>query len=111
MKVMILSALALCLAAPAVASADETFVIQTHRHHRHHWSDNNNNDGMAIYRDGQRLHHRHHGEQAFYDNGQRAWQRRHHGGRDAVVITGSADRPMHRHRHVIIQQDDNNNDY
>lgn len=110
MKVMILSALALCLAAPAVASADEAIVIQTHRHHRHHWNDNNN-DGMVIYRDGHRLHHRHHGEQAFYDNGQRAWQRRHHGGRDAVVITGSIDRPMHRHRHVIIQQDDNNNDY
>lgn len=79
---LILGALALCLAAPSVASAD-SFVITTHRHHHHHhhW---NNNDGVVIYRDGQRLHHRHHGEQAFYDNGNRNWRRHYHHHSDAV---------------------------
>ncbi|MER8846912.1 hypothetical protein [Mesorhizobium australicum] len=95
---IVLSALALSLAAPAIASAQDV-VIQTHRHHRHHWNDDN---AVIINRDGQRLHHRHHGQVTFYDQG-----RRHHRSSD-VVVTGSVDRPMHRHRHVIVQQDDNN---
>ncbi|MER9298763.1 hypothetical protein NKI38_20045 [Mesorhizobium sp. M0621] len=94
---IILGALALSLAAPAVASAQDV-VIQTHRHHRHHWND----DNAVIYnRDGHRLHRRHHGQVAFYDQG-----RRHH---RSVMITGSVDRPLHRHRHVVIQND--NSDY
>ncbi|ESY64345.1 hypothetical protein X743_31245 [Mesorhizobium sp. LNHC252B00] len=93
-----MSALALCLAAPAVASADDSIVIQSHRHHRHHYW--NNDNAVMINQYGQRLHRRHHGQVTFYDQG-----RRHH--RSGVMITGSVDRPLHRHRHVIIQQDDN----
>jgi hypothetical protein len=101
MKTIILGALALCLAAPAAASAD-AFVITTQRHHRHHyWS---NNDAVVINQDGQRLHHRRHGQIAFYDHG-----RRHHRP-DGFIVTGS-DRPLYRHRHVIIQDDNSDSDY
>ena len=134
---LILGALALCLAAPAVASAD-SFVITTHRHHRSH-----NNDAVIINQDGQRLHYRRHGTEAFYDNGNRNW-RRHHRRDHAVIINQDGQRLHHRrhgteafydngnrnwrrhhrrdhvvvttgsierrhHRHVIIQDD--NNDY
>ena len=98
MKTMILGALALCLAAPAVASADDTFVITTQRHRSH------NNDAVVINQDGQRLHHRRHGQIAFYDHG-----RRHH--RPDTFIGTRSDRPLHRHRHVIIQDDNSDSDY
>lgn len=106
MKTLIFSALALALALPSVASAEEAIVIQTHRHHhRHHYWNDNNNDRVVIYRDGQRLHRRHHGQVTFYDNGERAWRRHHRSG--DLMITGSVYRPFHPHRHVIIQQYDN----
>ncbi|PBB24035.1 hypothetical protein CK227_24240 [Mesorhizobium sp. WSM4308] len=96
MKVAIVTALALCLLVPCVASAD-AIVVQTHRHHRHHrW----NNDRVVIYREGHRLHHRHHGDITFFDHG-----RRHHRS-DAVVVRSPMDQSHHhRHRHVVIQQE------
>ncbi|RUU12619.1 hypothetical protein EOD10_16985 [Mesorhizobium sp. M7A.T.Ca.TU.009.01.3.2] len=96
---LLLGALALCLAAPAVASAD-SIVITTNKHYRHH-----NNRVAVINEDGQRLHHRKHGTEAFYDNGKRHWHRKHRP--DTIVIKRSSDRPMHRHRHVVIENDDN----
>jgi len=94
MKTMIVSALALFIAMPAVASAAEADVIIT-THHRHH------HKTVKIINDqGQRLHHRKHGTVAFYDHG-----RRHHRP-DTVIVTGSIERPHHRHRHPVIIQDD-----
>lgn len=90
---LILGAMALCLAAPAVASAD-ALVITTNKHHHRHM------DGervAVINNDGQRLHHRKHGTEAFYDHGKRRW---HGHNSDTVVIKRS-----HRHRHVVIQND------
>jgi hypothetical protein len=95
MKVMILGAMALCFAAPTVASA-EAVVVTTNRHHHRHYEHDAN--VKIINEDGHRLHHRKHGTVAFYDHG-----RRHHRA-DTVIVTKSA-RPLHRHRHVVIQDD------
>ena len=93
MKTMIVSALALFIAMPAVASAAEADGIIT-THHRHH------HKTVKIINDqGQRLHHRKHGTVAFYDHG-----RRHH--RPDTVVTGSIERRHHRHHHPVIIQDD-----
>ncbi|QKC67590.1 hypothetical protein EFV37_35615 (plasmid) [Mesorhizobium loti] len=96
MKTAILSASALCLLVPSVASAD-AIVVQTIDITDTHW----NNDRVVIYREGHRLHHRRHGDIAFFDHG-----RRHHRS-DTVVIRSPMDRSHHRHRHVVIQQDEN----
>ncbi|AZO42944.1 hypothetical protein EJ076_18495 [Mesorhizobium sp. M7D.F.Ca.US.005.01.1.1] len=97
---LILGALALCLAAPAVASAD-AIVITTNKHH-HRQMDRER--VAVINEDGARLHHRKHGTEAFYDHGKRNWHRKHRS--DTIVIRRSDDRPMHRHRHVVIQNGD-----
>ncbi|PWJ86914.1 hypothetical protein C8D77_12012 [Mesorhizobium loti] len=97
---LILGAMALCLAAPTVASAD-AIVITTNRHH--HRNLDNNTHVAVINEDGQRLHHRKHGTEAFYDNGKRHWHRKHRP--DTIVIRRADDRPMHRHRHIVIQDD------
>ena len=93
MKTMIVSALALFIAMPAIASAAEDVIITTH--HRHH------HKNVKIINDqGQRLHYRKHGTVAFYDHG-----RRHHRP-DTVIVTGSIERRHHRHHHPVIIQDD-----
>ena len=90
MKTMIVSALALFMAMPTIASAD--VIVTTHRHHH---------KTVKIINDqGQRLHHRKHGTVAFYDHG-----RRHHRP-DTVIVTGSIERRHHRHHHPVIIQDD-----
>ncbi|WP_348642197.1 hypothetical protein [Mesorhizobium sp. B2-3-5] len=89
MKIMILGALALCLAAPAVASAQDAVVIN--RYHHHHRAN------VVINEDGQRLHHRHHGQIAFYDHGRRHYRH------DNVVVTASVSHRHHRHHHVVIE--------
>ena len=87
MKTMIVSALALFIAMPTIASAAEADVIITTH--------------VKIINDqGQRLHHRKHGTVAFYDHG-----RRHHRP-DTVIVTGSIERRHHRHHHPVIIQDD-----
>lgn len=96
---LILGAMALCLVAPTVASAAS--VVVTTKHHRHH-----HKPAIVINEDGQRLHYRKHGREAFYDHGKRHWHgkrywKRKHRSDDVVVIKRD-DRP-HRHRHVIIQ--------
>ena len=65
---LILGAIALCLAAPTVASATSIVVTTTNQHHyhRHH-----HKPAIVINEDGQRLHYRKHGTQTFYDNGKR----------------------------------------
>ena len=101
---LILGAMSLCLAAPTLASAasaDVVIATNQHRYHRHH-----HRPAIVINEDGQRLHYRKHGTQTFYDNGKRhwhgkRWHRKHH--RSDVVVIKRDDRPMHRHRHVIIQ--------
>ena len=99
MKTMIVSALALFIAMPAIASAAEADVIIT-THHRHH------HKNVKIINDqGQRLHYRKHGTVAFYDHG-----RRHHRP-DTVIVTGSIEprhhwyHRYHRHHRVVIQED------
>ena len=84
MKTMIMCALALSVGLPAIASAAEADVV-IRTHHRHH------NSVRIINEDGQRLHHRRHGEVAFYDHG-----RRHHRG-DMVVV-----RRHHRPDTVVV---------
>lgn len=98
MKTVLLAALALCVAAPAVASAAEAdIVIGTHyRHHYHH------RPAVIINEQGHRLHHRHHGTIAFYDNGERGWRYRHHRRDDTVVVTGSIGH-RHHHRPVVVE--------
>jgi len=97
---LILGALALCLAAPSIASAD-AIVLTTNQHRHHHRA-----DAVVINEDGARLHHRRHGTEAFYDNGNRHYWRRHHRP-DTIIIKRSDDRPMHRrHRHVVIENSD-----
>jgi len=97
MKTVLFAALALCVAAPAVASAAEADIaISTHhRHYYHH------RPAVIINEEGHRLHHRHHGTVAFYDNGERAWRHRHHRRDDTVIVTGSIHR--HYHRPVVVE--------
>ena len=102
---LILGAMSLFLAAPTLASAASADVVITtnqHRYyHRHH-----HRPAIVIHEDGQRLHHRKHGTQTFYDNGKRHWHGKRYWHRkhrsDDVVVIKRDDRP-HRHRHVIIQ--------
>jgi hypothetical protein len=81
MKTMLLTALALSIAAPAMVSAAEADVViwPHHRHHHHHGA------VVVINDEGHRLHHRRHGTVAFYDHGRRAWHHR------PVVIEGGSD--------------------
>jgi hypothetical protein len=92
MKFVILSALALTFAVPAIASPARADVIfTTHRHHHRYF--NNEDNSVVINQDGQRLHHRHHGQLAFYDHG-----RRHHHRQDLVVVS-----TLHHHRpHQVV---------
>ncbi|WP_095089766.1 hypothetical protein [Mesorhizobium sophorae] len=103
MKTMIMCALALSVGLPAIASAAEADVV-IRTHHRHH------NSVRIINEDGQRLHHRRHGEIAFYDHGRRHHRgdmvvvRRHH--RPDTVVTGSVSTHRHyRHHPVVIEND------
>jgi len=97
MKFVILSALALTFAVPAIASAAEADVV-VRTHHRH--SNMNEDNNVVVNEDGQRLHHRHHDRVAFYDHGQRAWHRNH---RHNTVVVVSAARARHHHRaHPVI---------
>lgn len=102
MKFVILSALALSFAVPAAASAAETYVV-IKTHHKHY---NTNQDTTAINEGGQRLHHRHHGQLAFYDQGQRNWHR-HHRHNTVVVVSSVPTRHLHRPHPIVIE----NNDY
>lgn len=104
MKTMIMCALALSVGLPAIGSAAEADVV-IRTHHRHH------NSVRIINEDGQRLHHRRHGEVAFYDHGRRHHRgdmvvvRRHHRP-DTVVVTGSVSTHRHyRHHPVVIEND------
>jgi|EndMetStandDraft_4_1072995.scaffolds.fasta_scaffold1249197_1 hypothetical protein len=101
---LILGAMSLCLAAPTLASAasaDVVIATNQHRYHRHH-----HRPAIVINEDGQRLHYRKHGREAFYDHGKRHWHGKRYWHRkhrsDDVVVIRRDDRP-HRHRHVIIQ--------
>jgi hypothetical protein len=96
MKTIVIGVLALFMAVPAVASAAEAdVVISTHRH-QHYRHDNRD---VGIYQNGQRLHHRRHGDLAFYDHG-----RRHH--RPDTVVTGSISTRHHYRHHPAVIQDD-----
>ena len=99
MKFLILSALALTFAVPAMASAAEAdVVIRTH----HKTYNNNEDTNMVVNEDGQRLHHRHHGQIAFYDHGKRAWHR-HHRHNTVVVVSSVPTRHVHRPHPVVIE--------
>jgi hypothetical protein len=97
MRFVILSALALTFAVPAVASAVEADVV-VRTHHKHY--NNNEDSNVVVNEDGQRLHHRHHGQVAFYDHGKRAWHR-HHQHNTVVVVSSVPTRHVHRHPVVI----------
>ncbi|RVC64875.1 hypothetical protein EN759_23870, partial [Mesorhizobium sp. M00.F.Ca.ET.038.03.1.1] len=59
---------------------------------------------VVINDEGHRLHPRHHGTVAFYDNGKRAWRHRHHRRDDTVIVTGSIGH-RHHHRPVVVESD------